>query len=138
MKMRIRIDEKDFEVEIINIHARPVIAKVDGEPIEVWPEETAEKKSEIQGVRVERTTPESPPKGTGSAGNGINAPLPGVIVSIEVKAGDIIKQGQALCTLEAMKMKNAIRSTRDGVVADIHVNPGDLVKHGQLLISFKA
>jgi biotin carboxyl carrier protein len=68
----------------------------------------------------------------------VTAPLPGVIISIDVKAGDVVKRGQSLLTLEAMKMKNAIRSTREGTIAEVHVANGDQVQHGQLLVSFKA
>ena len=75
-----------------------------------------------------------------SAGNGLtlNAPLPGVIVSIDVQAGQSVKAGQQVCTLEAMKMKNAIRSDRDGVIAQVNVKAGDLVKHNQPMFTFQA
>jgi len=55
---------------------------------------------------------------------------------VAVKPGDAIKAGQELLTLEAMKMKNAIRSNRDGVIASVLVAVGDHVKHGQPLVEF--
>ena len=75
-----------------------------------------------------------------SVGSGLtlNAPLPGVIVSIDVLAGQSVKSGEQVCTLEAMKMKNIIRSDRDGVIAQVNVNAGDLVKHTQPLFTFQA
>jgi biotin carboxyl carrier protein len=66
------------------------------------------------------------------------APLPGVIVAVLVKSGDQVARGQELCTLEAMKMKNAIKSSREGIIDTIAVNVGDQVNHGQMLIRFKA
>jgi biotin carboxyl carrier protein len=66
------------------------------------------------------------------------APLPGVIVAVLVKPGDQVARGQELCTLEAMKMKNAIKSSREGIIDTIAVNIGDQVNHGQMLMSFKA
>lgn len=68
----------------------------------------------------------------------MRAPLPGTIVAIEVREGDKVKAGQELLTLEAMKMKNAIRSDRDGEIAKINVAVGDLVKHNEPLVTFKA
>ncbi len=138
MKITVSIDQKQYQVEIENIHARPVVAVVDGERFEVMPEETmpavaaapaATTASPVAPIAVAVSKP--------ATGNAINAPLPGVIVAILVKPGDSVNVGQELCTLEAMKMKNAIRASRAGVVGDIAISVGELVKHGQLLISLK-
>ena len=142
MKIQVKIDEQVFEVEIEDVHARPVIAVVDGEHFEVWPEEAAAEAARSMPV-VRGSAPVMAPVTAApavSAGNAliVKSPLPGVIISIDVKAGDVVKHGQALCTLEAMKMKNAIRSTREGTIAEVHVANGDQVPHGQLLVSFKA
>jgi biotin carboxyl carrier protein len=66
----------------------------------------------------------------------VTAPIPGVIISIAVKEGDIVKFGDEICVLEAMKMKNAIRANRAGKVAAICVTIGDQVRHGQTLIEY--
>ena len=142
MKIQVKIEEQVFEVEIEDLHARPVIAVVDGEHFEVWPEENAAEAARSMPV-VRGSAPVMAPVAAvpaASAGNAliVKSPLPGVIISIDVKAGDVVKHGQALCTLEAMKMKNAIRSTREGTIAEVHVTVGDQVNHGQVLVSFKA
>ena len=142
MKIQVKIDEQVFEVEIEDVHARPVIAVVDGEQFEVWPEEAAAEAARSMPV-VRGSAPVVAPvvaAPAASAGNAltVTAPLPGVIISIDVKAGDVVKHGQSLLTLEAMKMKNAIRSTREGTIAEVYVASGDQVNHGQLLVSFKA
>ena len=67
----------------------------------------------------------------------INAPMPGNILDIKVKAGDQVTKGQVLLILEAMKMENEIMSPRDGVVAGVHVNKGDSVDSGKLLVSLQ-
>jgi propionyl-CoA carboxylase alpha chain len=64
------------------------------------------------------------------------APIPGVIVSIAVEPGAEVEQGQELCILEAMKMKNVIRSPRAGQIAAIKVSAGQHVKHHDLLMEF--
>ncbi|MDI1302868.1 MAG: acetyl/propionyl/methylcrotonyl-CoA carboxylase subunit alpha [bacterium] len=69
-------------------------------------------------------------------GNGLhyNAPMNGRIVSVSVKAGDTVKEGDTLLVMEAMKMEHRIRAHGDGTVAAIDVAAGDLVNEGQTLI----
>jgi biotin carboxyl carrier protein len=144
MKMRVEISGQTYEVEIADIHQRPVIAVVDGEKFEVWPEEQAAQKHAADMVSkpiVSVPVPDQPSAVVGataqaSSGKDIAAPLPGVIVAILVKPGDQVAHGQELCTLEAMKMKNAIRANREGTIASIEVNVGDQVNHGQVLMTF--
>ena len=62
------------------------------------------------------------------------APLPGIIVSVDVKPGDKVKTGQKLLVLEAMKMENNINSDRDGIITKICVTKGDSVMEGDVLI----
>ncbi len=65
----------------------------------------------------------------------IIAPLPGIIVAINVKVGDIVREGQELAVLEAMKMENSIESPRSGTVRSIHVSTGDTVSEGKVIIT---
>ena len=69
-----------------------------------------------------------------SSGGAVKSPLPGVIIGISCKVGDVIKKGQTLLVLEAMKMENTIPSDRDGVVSEIKVNIGDSVMEGADLV----
>lgn len=64
----------------------------------------------------------------------ISAPMPGVILSVDVTVGAPVSRGQSLVTLEAMKMRNSIRSPRDGVVQAVHVAAGQSVGHGAPLV----
>ena len=119
MKIKVEINETIYEVTIHDIHARPIIAEVDGVQFQVWPEE--------QSVAAPAAAP----------GKTLNARLPGSIVASEVREGESVVEGLDLLTLEAMKMKNAIRADRAGGVDRIHVNEGDLVQHGEALISWQ-
>jgi biotin carboxyl carrier protein len=67
----------------------------------------------------------------------LTAPMPGVILAVDVTAGAHVKRGDVLAVLEAMKMNNAIRSPRDGVVAEVFIQPGQAVVHGDALIRFE-
>lgn len=144
MKLRVKIDNQIFEVEIADPQARPVIAVVDGESFEVWPEALQASQPAVVAtapaapapvVEAPKAAP-APSAAVVNASKAVTAPIPGVIVAIAVKPGDKVKNGQELCTLEAMKMKNAIRSQREGTIAAIHVAVGDQVRHGQPLLEF--
>ncbi len=67
----------------------------------------------------------------------ITAPMPGLIVGLNVAEGQAISQGDSVLTLEAMKMENVIKSPIDGTVSAIHVKTGDSVDKNQVLISFQ-
>lgn len=67
----------------------------------------------------------------------VTAPMPGVISSIEVKPGDMVERGQTVVTLEAMKMKNAIKSPSPGKVAEVLVSAGQQVGYGDVLVRFE-
>jgi biotin carboxyl carrier protein len=85
----------------------------------------------------ERTMPSPPQVRTSTDGNvvgALTAPMPGKILSVEVSHGDRVSRGQTLVILEAMKMKNAIKSPYDGVVLEIRVRPDQTVAHGDLLV----
>ncbi len=71
--------------------------------------------------------------GQGEGGR-LTAPLPGKVVSFAVKAGDVVKKGQALAVMEAMKMEHNIAAPADGTVAELMFAPGDQVTEGAELL----
>ena len=70
-----------------------------------------------------------------STGQAVQAPLPGVILSIEVAVGQQVRRGQKLAVLEAMKMENDIIAERDGTITAISIHRGDSVLEGETLMS---
>ncbi len=81
----------------------------------------------------------SPPPGMRPSTDGqivgaLTAPMPGKILSVEVKQGDQVSRGQTVVMLEAMKMKNAIKSPYDGVVLEVAVQAEQNVAYGDLLV----
>ncbi|MCA0234048.1 MAG: biotin/lipoyl-binding protein [Bacteroidetes bacterium] len=69
--------------------------------------------------------------------NNLKAPMPGLIWDIKVQVGDVVKAGDVVLVLVAMKMENALKSSGDGVVKSIKVNQGDSVDKNQVLIEFE-
>lgn len=67
----------------------------------------------------------------------IEAPMPGLILEINVKAGQEVKEDDPLLILEAMKMENVITSPRDGIIKSIQVSKGEAVDKDNLLIEFE-
>ncbi len=67
----------------------------------------------------------------------LRAPMPGTLLSIEVAAGDRVERGQVVAVLEAMKMKNAIKSPQVATVAEVVAQPGQAVGHGHVLLRFE-
>lgn len=64
----------------------------------------------------------------------VQAPMPGKVVDVKVKAGDPVKKGDAVVIIEAMKMQNELAAERDGVIQEIAVKTGDTVEAGQKLV----
>lgn len=69
--------------------------------------------------------------------NAIKAPMPGLILEINVSVGQQVKENDPLLILEAMKMENSFLSPRDGIIKSIAVEKGNTVDKGQLLIEFE-
>ena len=79
--------------------------------------------------------PAAPKAAAPAGGKVVKSPLPGVILSIDVKEGQAVKRGQKLAVLEAMKMENEILSEFDGTVSAIHVSKGDSVLEGANVVT---
>ena len=68
----------------------------------------------------------------------VRAPMPGLIVRVEVAAGQRVSPGQGVVIMEAMKMENELRAEGEGVVARVLVAAGQPVEKGAVLIEFEA
>jgi len=64
-------------------------------------------------------------------------PMPGLVVKLDVAVGDEVQEGQALCTIEAMKMENILRAEKKGVVAKINAEAGDSLAVDDVIIEFE-
>jgi biotin carboxyl carrier protein len=77
-----------------------------------------------------------PPAGGGGKG-AQTAPMPGVVLEVNVKPGDTVARGQQVAILDAMKMHNVIGAARAGTIAEVYVTAGQSVDHGTPLLKFK-
>jgi len=144
MKYKITVNNKSYEVEIEDINKRPVVAFVDGDRFEVMPENADQaetKKETVRKTESKTFNPNPAPAAASSpnlalSGNTQTAPLPGTVIEVFVKAGEKVEAGQVILIIEAMKMKNSIRSVYSGTVSDVFVSNGQSVAHKQALIKF--
>ena len=70
-----------------------------------------------------------------AVGGVVKAPMPGLVVRVEVTMGQAVAAGEGLVVVEAMKMENELRAPSTGVVAQIHVKAGDRVEKGAALVT---
>lgn len=109
--------------------------KVNGKVYEV---ELEEVKTVDGKVEVEKSAPTpvaAPAPKAAATGETIDTPMPGVIVDVKVKVGDIVKEGDLVAILEAMKMETEIFSPKSGTVTAVNVSKGSQVELGDALIT---
>jgi len=162
MRYHVTIGGRAFEVEIVSdgarVDGRPVavsLAHSDGTPVRsllagdrahrVVAERTAPGRwrlglrgSQVEAeVLDERTRAIREMAGSAAAPAGpapIVAPMPGMVVKIEVAEGDRVEAGQGVAIVEAMKMENELRASGAGRVTRVHVRAGDAVEKDQVLV----
>jgi glutaconyl-CoA decarboxylase len=67
----------------------------------------------------------------------VSAPMPGTIVSIRIKSGDVVKVGDVLLILDSMKIQNEIRAPREGKIREVFVSEGKYVRRREPLIAIE-
>uniref|UniRef100_A0A5F8H5J8 propionyl-CoA carboxylase n=1 Tax=Monodelphis domestica TaxID=13616 RepID=A0A5F8H5J8_MONDO len=67
----------------------------------------------------------------------LRSPMPGVVVAVSVKPGDVVSEGQEICVIEAMKMQNSMGAGKTGKVKSVHCKAGDTVGEGDLLVELE-
>ncbi|MEN8659904.1 MAG: biotin/lipoyl-containing protein, partial [Marivita sp.] len=85
-------------------------------------------------AELARKMPEKVPPDTSKM---LLCPMPGLIVKIDVEEGDEVQEGQALCTVEAMKMENILRAERKGTVSKINATAGDSLAVDDVIMEFE-
>lgn len=135
------INGNPYKVNVLDTEGNLTKIEVNGTPYNV---ELIREPPKLKPVQV--PTAHSKPGNAGSpaqAGKSdgpavqVKAPLPGIIVQVLVKPGDEVVKGQSLCTLETMKMENAIKAENPGTVATVKIAPGQTVNQDEVLVELR-
>ncbi len=138
-----KINGNTYNVTVNDIEDNIATVEVNGTPFKV------EMDKPIKAAPKPVTRPAAPPRtesgapivarpaNTSGSKSGVKSPLPGVILDIKVKEGDMVKKGQVVVILEAMKMENNINADKDGKIVSINVNKGDSVLEGADLVTIE-
>lgn len=138
-KFKFNIGGSDYNVEIIETVDNEIHLEVNGTFYQVTMEKEIKTTKTPILVRAEvppptpkeKKIPKTPSKTENIT---VRSPLPGVILTVEVKDGDEVKMGQKLLTMEAMKMANNVMAEKDGIIRSIKVKAGDSVLQGDILM----
>ncbi|MEA4845793.1 MAG: biotin/lipoyl-containing protein [Clostridiaceae bacterium] len=129
-KFMINVNGKSYEVEVEEIKGGAEIPAAPAKPAAAAPAPAPR-----AAAPAPKPAPAAAPAAVPAGASTITSPMPGTILSINVKAGDTVKKGQVLCILEAMKMENEIMAGADGTITSVAVSQGDSVNTGQVLFA---
>ena len=133
-----KIHENNYKVKIVSHEDNVIALEVNGTAYNVeMKEEVKTTKTPTLVRSAAKKTLEPLKVAPGSSNTKIIAPIPGVILSVDVKVGDTIKEDDRLFILEAMKMENHITAEKAGTVSAIHIKPGQQVLQGEVLIELE-
>jgi biotin carboxyl carrier protein len=141
-EFKIKINGSDYNVVINNVEENTIDVEVNGQSYSVEMEKPLKTKKvaakpvvtrSVENTVAAPTVQVAKPAASGGAGS-VKSPLPGVILEVFVKVGDVVKTGQKVLVLEAMKMENTINADREGKVIEIKANKGDSVLEGADLV----
>jgi biotin carboxyl carrier protein len=137
-KLNFNINGKHYEATVAEIEHNVAEVELNGKKYTV---EVERSESVVTPVAAPKpvaaapvAAPAAAPKKVAAGANSITAPLPGSVVSINVKVGDAVKAGQQVAVIEAMKMENEILAPADGTVKAIHASAGQAVQQGDAIL----
>jgi len=135
-KFKFKINESEYEVSVNEIDENVAEIEVNGTPFTVEIERQVKPSLAVLRKPAGKVTPITTPTRVVNAGS-IKSPLPGVIVKVLVQAGQSVKRGDVILTMESMKMENNILAEEDCIVKTIHVQPAQSVMQDDVLIDFE-
>jgi biotin carboxyl carrier protein len=141
-KLSVKVNGNAYEVVVGDLFHNPVPVTVNGKEYQVEIGESVSASAPVAAAMIPAATgpaavPTAPaPAAVAENSNVLTAPMPGKILDIAVKVGTKVNPGQQICALEAMKMKNIIRTSRAGTIASVEVSEGQKVAFGAVIIRF--
>lgn len=132
---KFKINGKEYNVSIGAAEGKNLTVNVNGADYQVELENAPAAAPVAAPVAAPKAdAPAVAPKPAG-AGVTVKSPLPGIIISVDVKEGQAVKRGQKVAVIEAMKMENDILAEADGTITAIHTRKGDSVLEGADIVT---
>jgi biotin carboxyl carrier protein len=134
-----KFNDKSISVQVLHASNGRMDLSIDGKRVTAYVSSDGAKRwVTIDGQTIMLTKTSGAKRGVrhDSAG-GLTAPMPGQVRSVAVNVGDVVKKGQTLLTIEAMKMEIRIQALKDGKVKVIHVTQNQTVEREQILIEME-
>lgn len=132
-KVRVKVKDTWYTVEVDDLDSDPIVAMVDGEPVEISTRNLLAQPEQADSEE-ELSAEDRPAAAPAASAKSFIAPMPGLILSVAVKVGDQVVTGDEVCVLEAMKMQQSLRADWSGVVSAVHVKPGQQVLDGDPIV----
>jgi biotin carboxyl carrier protein len=147
----VTVDGRTVPVELLAVGQTPLSRlAIDGASHRLYTEKGAEKgmwQLHLDGLLIDADVVDERPRAiraltapaAGAQGpRPVKAPMPGMIVRVEVQAGDKVRAGQGVVIIEAMKMENELKADAAGTVSKVNIAAGTAVEKGTVLIEFSA
>lgn len=135
---KFKVHENNYRVNLLSHEGNIIQLEVNGTKYDVKLKEDIKTTKTPTLVRSASKRPVEPLKvNPSSKKTKILAPIPGVIMAVDVKVGDSVKIGDRLIQLEAMKMENNITSEKEGKVTDVQVTVGQKVLQNEVMIEIE-
>ena len=125
-KFKVRVDGKEYSVEVESVEEAKGLKGTPGNM-----------NRPLEGITggVKKPVVERAPLATKE--KCVVAPMPGAVVKINCRPGEMVKKGEVIIVLEAMKMENEIHSPMDGLVKEVHVKEGMTVSPDEVMVAFE-
>jgi biotin carboxyl carrier protein len=125
-KFKIRVDGKEYNVEVESVEGERSLERS-------APKKNPPGERTPAGVK-QQVVPREPLVAKDKC---VVAPMPGAVVKINCRPGEMVKKGEVVIVLEAMKMENEIHSPMDGLVKEVNVKEGMTVSPDQVMVAFE-
>ncbi len=132
---KFKINGKEYNVTIGEADGKNLSVNVNGADYQVELENAPAAAAPVAAPAA--AAPAAAPAAPKAAGAGVTvkSPLPGIIISVDVKEGQAVKRGQKVAVIEAMKMENDILAEADGTITAVHTRKGDSVLEGADIVT---
>jgi biotin carboxyl carrier protein len=141
-RYRVRLGERQLWVDTVKLSPNAVSLIIDGAGKTVYLAKDGNRRylaidGEVYSIQKAETAKKTDGKEEKKEEEIIKTPMPGLVVKLAVKEGDVVDEGQVVAIVEAMKMENSVRASMKSIVKKVYVSEGSKVEFGAALVELK-